>query len=605
MNILGIYDAHDASASLIIDGKIVAVAGEERFSRLKADVDYPQKSIEFCLSQAGISAGELDYVAIAGDVVGPMHNVVKRAALFDLDDWIKEQTDFWWPKFYEDKKLSNFDYYNIFKSNPKFSDLKSNYNLDELLSCLKYDNITEIAKCFKEIRIKKITEHLGIKRDKILFVKHEDAHVYYAYFANPKRVDTLIFTGESRGEYSNGTVSKVVNNKIQELSHTDDNHIGHLYKFVTLLLGMKPDQHEYKTMGLAPYSNKRELERSYEVFKDLFKIDGYSITFNKKPKDIYFEFKERLHGHRFDGIAGALQKVCEDTMAMWVEAVIGKTGISNVLFSGGVAQNIKICKVLAEHPKVDYFFVNPISGDGSLSVGAAYCAMAKYCDNQKIDKKIIKPLTNIYLGPAYNKDEINNSIQKNKLGEQFLLYDKEITPAWIADQLINQKIIARFSGRMEYGQRALGNRSIIADPRNPMIVTRLNEKIKHRDFWMPFTPSILHDKADSFIKNPRNIYSPFMTIAFDGTNFSKENIPAALHMGDFTVRPQMLKREDNPFYYDIIDEFSKKTGVAALLNTSFNLHGDPVVCNPQDAIYTFLNSELDILLFDHVAILRK
>jgi len=424
MKILGIHDAHDTAACIMVDGVVVAAVGEERFSRLKSDVDYPEKAIDFCLSYAGIKPDELDCVALVGENVSPKYNTVKRTALFSLEDWIKEQTHFWYPKFYEGKDLTEHDYYETFKHDKKFQNIKSNYDIPSLVECLKLNDPKKISSRFNEIRMEKIINHLKVKREKIVFVKHEKAHAYYGYFATPKRLDSLIFTSEASGEYSNGTVSTVRGNEIKEITHTKENHLGHLYKLITLLLGMKPNQHEYKTMGLAPYSNIKELERSYKVFEGFLKIDGLNIKVGRKLKDIYFEFKERFHGHRFDGIAGALQKFSEDIMAAWVEAVINQTEIPNVLFSGGTAQNIKICKVLAEHPKVDYFFTNPISGDGSLAVGATYFIMAAHCREHNIDRAAIKPLENIYLGPEYTRKDINEAIKRNNLADRFELLEE-------------------------------------------------------------------------------------------------------------------------------------------------------------------------------------
>jgi carbamoyltransferase len=176
---------------------------------------------------------------------------------------------------------------------------------------------------------------------------------------------------------------------------------------------------------------------------------------------------------------------------------------------------------------------------------------------------------------------------------------------WIVASLISDKIIAHMKGRMEFGQRALGNRSILANPSNPMNIQKINRKIKFRDFWMPFTPTILAEREGDYLENPKKLRSPFMTMAFDSKELARRELISALHPADYTVRPQVLKKEDNPRYYDLIKSFEKKTNIGGLLNTSLNLHGEPMVCSPEDAIHTFLNSELDILLFDNfLAVVR-
>ena len=251
-----------------------------------------------------------------------------------------------------------------------------------------------------------------------------------------------------------------------------------------------------------------------------------------------------------------------------------------------------------ELPEVDRFWCGPISGDGSLAIGAAWLASSKFAPERDI-----KGLQNVYLGTTYDEKGVNEAVNKYSLRSKYHCIenpDNNLIAKWID----KGHVIARFSGAMEFGQRALGNRSIMADPRKYVSVERINSKIKYRDFWMPFTPSMHYEEVERLIINPKGIHSPFMTMAFDLKPEYVDIIPAVIHPADKTIRPQMLKREENPDFYDLISAFKKRSGFGVLLNTSFNLHGEPIVESPEDAVSTFIRSDLDVLLFDNIAILR-
>jgi len=328
-------------------------------------------------------------------------------------------------------------------------------------------------------------------------------------------------------------------------------------------------------------------------------VEGLHIKFNEKPKDLYFHFLESFQGHRFDGIAGALQVFLENLLTTWVQNCVDETGIKRIVFAGGVAQNIKACKKISGLETVDDLLVSPAAGDSSLPIGACYYAMWNYLTQHNLDTGIMKPLDNIYLGPEYPDEEIQEVLKEKGMYSKYRV-TKGLDPRDIARLLTEGKIIARCAGRMEFGLRALGNRSILADPRDYRIVRKINEAIKFRDFWMPFTPTILAEREADYIVNPKNLSSPFMTMAFDSTELAQKELIAALHPADLTVRPQILQEKRNPGYYSIIKEFEKLTGVGGILNTSFNLHGYPIVLGPEAAIFTFENSDLDgVLIGDY------
>lgn len=594
--ILGIQEAHDASAALMIDGRIVAAAQEERFTGLKGDYGYPEHAVRHCLRSAGIESDMIDEVALASHKWNPVLTKVKRNANFSVDDWVQEQRDYWWPRLFENRQVS---YYDLYKDRDGFR-YDDTYPMDHLLT--GYMDAEEM-KQMGQLRRTTVSNKLGVPLDRIRMVTHEDCHTFYSYFGSPMRGDVLALTAEGIGDYSNGTVSIFSESGRRELASTSDNHIGHIYQYITLLLGMKPAQHEYKVMGLAPYANVKEAEKSYKVFERILKVNDLKIVYDLKPKDLYFHFREALQGHRFDGIAGGLQKFVEVILSKWVAECVGTTGLRRLVFSGGVAQNIKACREISELDCVDDLFVCPAAGDTSLSLGACYYAMWEYVEANGLSCDIIKPLGNTYLGPEFSKDEVADFLEKAGVHTRHKV-SYGVTPEDVALKLSQGQIIARCCGRMEFGLRALGNRSILADPRRPETVRKINDAIKFRDFWMPFTPTILAERESDYIMNPKKLKCAHMTMAFGSTSLARRDLVAALHPADLTARPQLLREHENPEYYKIIKTFEKLTGVGGVLNTSFNLHGDPIVLGPKEALFTFENSEIDALILGEYLIER-
>lgn len=588
--VLGISLTHESSAALLKNGKVLAVAAEERFSRIKNDISYPRRAIDFCLRWAQVDPSELSCVVLSGKLYPYETFVYHRESQFSIDDWVHEQHAYWRPILLE-KRIVSYD--EAFRGRKH---LKADMAYDPKCHGLPGGDILPLIK-------EMIVQHLKISPKLIRTVPHEQCHQYYAYFANDRRKDGLVLTCEGSGDYSNATTSVVRRHLIEQKSFTKRNHLGHMYRYSTLILGMKPNEHEYKVMGLAPYANEKERTKVYKKLSGMFRVLGLNVVLNRHMADFYFTLRDLFEGCRFDGIAGGVQMYLEEMLREWVRTACTRLSVDSVYFSGGIAQNIKACKAIAELPEVDTLSVMPISGDGSVALGAAYLVTAEHLDRSRILREHIEALTNVYLGPAYSTKQIDTAINRKGAGKG---YHVVFNPgdSWVADQLMAGKIIARFSGRMEFGQRALGNRSILADPRDHRIVDRLNSSIKHRDFWMPFTPTILAERAASYIKNPKKLTSPYMTMAFDSTSKAQQELPATLHPADKTVRPQILKEAKNPGYYNLIRAFERKTGIGALLNTSFNLHGEPIVCSPEDALDVFNRSGIDILLFDHVAFCR-
>ena len=594
MNILGINEGHMSSACLIKDGVLVAAVCEERFTRNKNEQGYPERAIEYCLKEGKITNNEIDCVATATEELQAVLEATQRYRRFTISDYIKENNEYWKPKLLENKEVNYFD---LFPEIPNdyydFSFLKEETDSEQ-----SYITNKKWSELFQKERVKNLRKQLNISEDKIFFVDHHTGHAHYAYFMSPYRKNVLILTADAWGDGCNCSIW-VGNENNLELHHKSANNtLARIYRSMTLLLGMKPNEHEYKVMGLAPYATEYYSRKPYDVFKDTLYVDGIDFEYKQKPKDNYFWFKERLKDCRFDGIAGGLQRFIEEMMTEWAKNTLNHFGLDTLVLSGGLALNIKANKLISELNNVHKFFVPSAGGDESQSIGSAL-----YLFNKLDKKNKFEPPLHDYHGPPID-DSLNNIIHKLNLEKDFVIKNN-ISNLEIAEFLKNDLIIGRCVGRAEFGPRALGNRSILANPSNIKNVTKINNQIKYRDFWMPFTPSILSERASDYIKNPKNLPSPFMTIAFDSTELARKDLVAAIHPADYTIRPQFVDKQSNPGYYDLIKKFEGLTGIGGLLNTSMNLHGEPIVTNPSDAIHTLINSELDILVINKTAIIRK
>lgn len=311
-----------------------------------------------------------------------------------------------------------------------------------------------------------------------------------------------------------------------------------------------------------------------------------------------------ISGERFDSVAGAIQKFTEDIVLNWISSIINKYKIKDVCFSGGVAMNVKTNMLITNLKQISNFYVPPTPDDTSQCIGACY-ALYLERDN-KFDQKRPHSLKNAYLGYDANNDEEKKFFSSNKINKQkFKLIKKNINKE-AAKLLYKNKIIARISGRAEFGARALGNRSILANPSEFDNKSKINKSIKSRDFWMPFAASVLSDHSQKYFKiyQSKEMYK-YMTNCVQTTDLGKEKLKAAIHPNDKTCRPQILTRENNFEYYDLIKEFGKISGVYALLNTSFNIHGMPIVNNIQDAFKVLKNTELDGILLPSTLIIKK
>ena len=568
--VLGISEGHNASACLIKNGKIAAAISEERLSRNKNDFGYPRRAVEKVLQISGCKPVDINRVALGARF---MHG----------------------PEFYKDWNWYRKGYSQQV-NDAENEQYRRKYFLEERLPYRR-----EVVK-----------KHLGVSDEVIDIVEHHEAHAAAAYYACPwinEDGKVLVLTLDGSGDGLCSTVNIGEKGVISRIAATkSDASIGKVYSRLTFLLGMKPWEHEYKIMGLAPYADEKGVARSYNVMKPLVEIDDGELVFKRgshiSPGYSYPYLKSELENHRFDWIAGAAQRVLEELITKWVRNAARATGIKRIACAGGVFMNVKVNMLVMEMDEIDDMFVFPSCGDESLGIGSAY---KTYADHllQSNDKFEMDVFDSAYLGNGFTREEIDSGIKSMDLAGKYNVKSFEDINEAAAELLASGEIVARFSGNMEWGARALGNRSILLDPRRVDKVKELNSAIKRRDFWMPFAPTILAERQSDYIENPNNVKSPHMMKAFHSTERGQKDIPAALHPYDGTCRPQILEKRANPEYYDLIKKFESLTGVGGLLNTSFNLHGDPIVCTPQDAVSTLERSGLEILILGNYIVSKK
>lgn len=591
MIILGVNEDHNSTAAIIIDGVVVACMSEERFTRKKNDTEYPYKAIEAVIEMAGISKNQIDAVALASFVLNPEHMRIKRKTNFTIKDYVNEMNLYWKPRLLE-KQDSTF--FQDLTKEARFS--KKGLYFD--YSFLDTHPRSEWNKMMNQSRIKTISQHLEIDESKIHFIDHHSGHAYYGLYASPHSPSerAAVVTVDGIGDGCNATISIFEDNELKEISRTSMCNIGRMYRWTTLLLGMKPNEHEYKVMGLAPYAKDYILAPAYEIYKDTLVVDGLGFKWKNKPSDLYFHFRERFEGVRFDGIAGGLQKFVEELLKEWIQNVMEHTKTSTLYISGGVSMNIKANKIIGELECVKNLHVPPSAGDESLAIGAAYFLCKKLGGTPV-------PLDNTYLGSAPSDEECINAVKPFRLDSAYKIIENP-TALQIAEYIADGKVLGRCVGNMEFGARSLGNRAIICDPSKAENLNKINEKVKFRDFWMPFTPSILEERGNDYLMNPKKIPAYFMTIGFDSTALGKDHLKSAIHPNDFTVRPQLVNRQKNAGYYEIIKSFEGITGIGAVLNTSLNLHGSPIVRTADEAIEVLTKSGLDGMIFEKILLLK-
>lgn len=599
---LGLHLGHNASACLMIKGEIVGLVQEERMTKVKNQTGFPSLAIdELIKDHLEEDIRKIDCIAVASTFAHPYYICLNKYDNFGVEEYIKEMKEVWYPHFYQKKEINVDVWKNQYK---KKINLNNSHNFD--FSFLDRGlSLKEEIDYFSNVERKNaiLRKFPGFNNIKIF--DHHRCHAYYALYGGnlnqEKFKDTLILTADSWGDYKNWSVSVFDNhNKIKEIECGDNFLLARIYKFCTLILGMKPNEHEYKVMGLAGYNSSNKYVKKVEkIFFDILDFEDGSFT-NKNPLiDSYYDLKSRLEGHRFDNIASALQNWCSEVLNKWVNYWVVKLNKKGVAFSGGLSMNIKANGDLLKNENIKWLSVPASGGDESLSAGACFYA----AEENEIN---IKCMNNPYLGSLSKKDmSWQNHILNNDFKNNFRIIE-DFDMNKVAQLLAKDHIVARCIGRAEFGARALGNRSILANPSNYDNIKKINSSIKNRDFWMPFTPSILEEYSKNFLINEKNISSPYMTIGFDTTTLAKNQITACLHMGDHSARPQFVYKNLNHGYWSLINEFYKITKIPCLLNTSLNLHGDPMNYTISDAIKTLDLSSLNFLMIpDNKLIYKK
>jgi carbamoyltransferase len=583
MHILGISCYyHDAAAALLRDGRLVAAAEEERFSRKKHDFDFPANAIQFCLREAGIDGRDLDYVV-----------------------------------FFE-KPFRKFDRIlaSVLQTYPQslkvFRESMIGWMLDKLW----------VASTLQS--------ELGIDREKILFSDHHISHAASAFFCSPYE-EAAILTVDGVGEwtttaYGVGGGTQIRLTKQVEFPHS----IGLLYSAFTAFLGFEVNEGEYKVMGMAPYGTPRYVDKVWKVveqnrdgsfalnmdyfcfqystdkmfnrrFVDLFgeprlpnapfftESTGYPRYFGEKPSDYIAQCRANEH---YADIAASIQRVTEDLLVGMARAVQKDTGLKKLCMAGGVALNSVANTRILRESGFDELFIQPAAGDSGGALGAALWAHHSVLGQPRGFR-----MEHAYWGQEYGPGEIKAFLDGENIAHRHA-YSRDALLDRVTEYLMNGKVVGWYQGRFEWGPRALGNRSILADPRNPAMKDIVNAKIKFREPYRPFAPSAAAECAAKYFQmdNAAQQYpARYMLYVMPVKPEHHATLPAITHV-DGTARVQTVFKEHNPLYYGLIERFGQATGVPIVLNTSFNLRGEPIVTTPANAFSTYSRSEMDCLV---------
>ena len=574
MIILGLSGAlnHDSSAALLIDGEIVAAVEEERFLRDKhAKNRMPLEAARYCLSEAKVDASKVDVIA--------------------------------------------FPYAQISLSSPARWHYAHRYwyapdrGLDALLNGNRRFRRNRR-------RVLELGTELGIdwNRTEFVPVEHHLAHASSAYHLSGFEEKTAIMTIDGKGEYATTFFGYGENGKIHRLKEFyDPDSISGVYGAITEFLGFEMLDGEYKVMGMAPYGDpgKYDLSPLMQVTPQGFKVDTRLVNTvglrRHKDKDKSFYFSDKLiewlgprrHGDVADEpyvhYAASMQKLFEDVSLELMERYLGEVlqDTGKLAFAGGGALNVKLNQRIVARDDVKEMFVQPASGDSGTSLGAATWVATQRGD-------VCSRMDHVYLGPGYSNDDCLQALQTRSEKPEFRKLDDVVSET--ADVLAAGNPVAWFQGRMEFGPRALGGRSILGCPNAPGIADRINEQIKFRERWRPFCPSVLDEVAADIIQTEHP--APFMTITFDVNEAWKDRIPEVVHE-DGTARVQIVTKAAHPRYHALLKAMEQRTGNGVLLNTSLNRRGEPVVCTPDDALNMFYGSDLEYLVLEDYLVTKS
>lgn len=578
MNILGLSAFyHDSAACLIKDGIIVAAAQQERFSRIKHDHAFPDDAVNYCLKEGGITAKELDYVVFYDKPLIKFERILETYVSYAPRGWA-----------------------SFLMAMPLW--LKQKLHLPNL--------------------IKKSLDYEG----KILFPEHHESHAASAFFPSPfKRAAFLTMDGV--GEWTTTSFGVGEGNKIRiDYEIKFPHSLGLLYSAFTYFTGFKVNSGEYKVMGLAPYGEPKYVDAILNELIDI-KEDGsfklnmdyftypYGLTMTGKAFEKLFggpaRTPEAKLTQREMDLAKSIQVVTEEVMIRTARHIKKVTGEKNLCLAGGVALNcVGNGRILREGP-FEEIWIQPAAGDAGGALGAALFAWHQLLGNERVADDAHDMQSGTYLGPAYNEKEIKDFLDGHGYPYEYL--ENGNVPSRVADLVAEGKVIGWFQGRMEFGPRALGARSIIGDARNPKMQSQMNLKIKYRESFRPFAPSVLMEEVNKFFELDRP--SPYMLLVanvdekirrsmtddedrlwgIDKLNVARSEIPAITHV-DYSARIQTVHKDTNPLYHETIAAFHEKTGCPVIVNTSFNVRGEPIVMSPEHAYLCFMRTEMDYLV---------
>lgn len=551
MYILGLsFYYHESAATLIKDGIVIAASAEERFSRKKHDSDFPKNAIAFCLQQAGITSQNLDYVV-----------------------------------FYE-KPFVKF--LRHLQNSINFFPHSRTYFVESLKNSLT-----------QKFWVKsKIADSLKISPEKILFVPHHLSHAAAAFYTSPFK-SAAFLTIDGVGDNSTITWGAATNTKLIPKSQILFPHsIGLLYSTFTAFLGFEVNDGEFKVMGMAGYGKPRYkhlIKKLYHLDSNAtFSLELDYFQFHLSSTSMYSAKFSKLFSHcdRFD-LAASLQSCLADIILTIAKYVHSKTGLTNLIYSGGVALNSMVNSQLLQKTGFKQIYIFPAAGDDGGSVGAAL-----YIYHHFLGKPRTKTISHVFWGTSFSNTQIKDFLTSHEISAKYMT-DTTLFP-YLAQKLSLNQVIGWFYGAAEFGPRALGHRSILANPHNPKMKDLVNSKIKFREEFRPFAPSILERSASDFFYLATPLLTPFMLATLKAKSKAKKIAPAVVHVDD-TSRIQIVTPSR---YYNLISAFNSLTHIPMLLNTSFNLKGEPIVNSPRDAYNTFRNSGLDILVLGNYVITK-
>nr|WP_321404160.1 carbamoyltransferase C-terminal domain-containing protein [uncultured Desulfobacter sp.] len=573
---LGIHYGHNATVAVVENGRLIFCQSEERLNRIKNTTGFPRQTI--------------DYI---------YHNICRPE---DIQTATLFQESILGYLFLKARNFKPFQYGHYLSPDDDIGGIFHAHPLRWRLNQLRAKYMMERNQKLRDESLAYFSSELKVPVQKILHINHHLAHTWSAIPNVQEWGDTLLFTLDGQGDGICATVSRLTDSDLKILASNDHYHsLGYYYSAITALLGMKSGEHEFKVMGLAPYARKRYYSKLLERMKSFLRInESGSFHSTISPNALRERLGSLIRYQRFDNVAGAIQEMTEDLIKKWIFYWVEKTGVRNIAVAGGVFMNVKACQRLLEGGIVDKMFVVPSAADESTAIGAAFWA-----SRQKEPDVKLHHIKDLYLGMSFSDKETETAFKKMQVSERYEISKPDGMNKKVAKLLASNEVVARCTGPMEFGARALGNRSILANPSRFENLELINSAIKNRDFWMPFTPSILEGDMNRYIVNADRIFAPYMCITFDTTPEARRDLAAAIHARDKTARPQCVLQEWNPEYYDLISAFKGLTGIGGVLNTSFNLHGEPNVCSPEDAIHTMDKSGLIYLTIGSYLLKKK